>query len=403
MILDHQVGSEQVPWRHGFDHGVEPSVLAGFPYVWDDLREASRAFRSDAMPWTMWYLTRFDDVQAALQRHDLFSSEQVNYNVTDTHKWIPAQIDPPDHTQYRVVITPLLGVAAMASMEPGIRDIARRLVDEIVAAGGTGCDFVDRFARRLPSGVFMQLLGLPTEEADTFLAWAGEMLLTNNAQDPTGSIRKQAARTIYRYLGDTIAQRRERPGDDVVSRLLDAQVGDRPITDAELLEICFLFYVAGMDTTSGVLSYVFQHLAQRPDHRRLLRERPHMIEPFVEECLRYYSIVATSRVVRDDVEFAACPMHAGDRIVVSTTGANRDPRHFPNADEFVIDRSPNRHLAFGAGIHRCVGAPLARLEVRIAVQEWLRTFPEFSIDPHVPITQHVGGSAGLDNLPLVWS
>jgi cytochrome P450 len=151
-----------------------------------------------------------------------------------------------------------------------------------------------------------------------------------------------------------------------------------------------------------VFSYAFRHLAEHPEHRQMLIDNPAAIDAFVEEVLRYYSIVSTSRVVRDDVEFAGCPMRAGDRIVLSTTGANRDPRQFTDADQFIPDRTPNRHIAFGAGIHRCVGAPLARMELRVSIDEWLRVIPNFSVASGANITQHVGGAAGLDTLALEW-
>ncbi len=394
------MSAAEIPWRRGFDHGTDTTVIDGHPDVWDELREGSRAFRSDAMPWTLWYLTRFEDVQAGFQLHNLFSSAQVNYNVDDTHQWIPAQVDPPNHTKYRVLLNPLFSARAVAEMEPDVRSLARTLAIEL--AESNGGDFIDRFAHRLPSSVFMALLGLPVEQADTFLGWAKALLHTSNAQDPTGTIRKDASRTIYRYLGDQIVSRRSQPTDDVISRLLAGEVDGRPVTDAEVREMCFLLYVAGMDTTAGTLGYTFRHLATHPEHRRLLIDEPGRIDAFVDECLRYYSTVATSRVVRDDVEFAECPMRSGDRIVLSTTGANRDPRQFADADQFVPDRQPNRHIAFGAGIHRCVGAPLARMELRVAVDEWLRVIPDFAIADDAVITQHVGGAAGLDQLALVW-
>ncbi len=401
MIDPRQISyPPQVPLRPGFDHGTDPDVLLHHPYVWDALREDARAFRSDAMPWTLWYLTRFDDVQAAFQKHGVFSSAQVNYNVTDTHQWIPAQVDPPDHTKYRVLLNPLFGTSAVDNMEPHVRGLARSLVAGLALTGG--CDFVADFAQRLPSGVFMHLMGLPAAEADTFLEWAKALLHNSETRDPGAVIRKDASRTIYRYLADVIAARRATRGEDVVSRLLAAQIDGRPVTDGELREICFLLYVAGMDTTAGVFSYAFHHLAEHPEHRKMLIAEPAAIDAFVEEVLRYYSIVATSRVVRDDVEFAGCPMQAGDRIVLSTTGANRDPRQFVDADQFIADRAPNRHIAFGAGIHRCVGAPLARMELRVAIDEWLRVIPGFCVAEGATITQHVGGAAGLDKLGLEW-
>jgi cytochrome P450 len=249
----------------------------------------------------------------------------------------------------------------------------------------------------------MRLMGLPVAEAEQFLRWAHELMHTKPDADPDGAVRGGAMTSIMQYLGALISARQAEPLDDIVSHLVTSTIDGRPLTMEELLETCFLLYMAGLDTVAGMLTYTFKHLAEHPAHQELVRTRPDAIEGVVEECLRRYAIVTTSRVVTRDVEFGGCPMKAGDRIVTPTASANRDPAAFERADEFVPDRSPNRHIAFGAGPHRCVGSHLARLELRVALEEWHRRIPSYRIPDGSVIEQHVGGVAGVDRLPLAWA
>lgn len=394
-----------VRFRPGFDHATDPALLRGHPVEWDRLREDSRAFRSDAAKqhgntWDNWYLLRFDDVYEAFQRHDLFSSRQTLYLVEDAHRWIPNEVDPPEHTRYRTALNPMFSPKAIGALEPEIRSLAASLVDSVAGAGA--CDAVLDVARPLPTTIFMQMMGMPVEQAPTFLAWASDMLHATAATDPDGAVRKRATKAIYGYLRELVAERRARPEDDIVSRLMAVDGEGGPFSDDELLEMSMLLYIAGMDTVAGVLSYVFLHLALHAEERRRLVDDRTAVPSFVEECLRFYSIVSVARVVRDDTAYAGCPLRRDDRVVLCTGAANRDPRQFYDADRFVGDRSPNRHIAFGAGIHRCLGSHLARLELRIAVEEWLARIPDFEVAPHTELRHHVGGAAGLDALPLVW-
>jgi cytochrome P450 len=391
---------DEIPLVAGFDHGTDAALLADLAGEWDRLREQSRAFHSDAHPWNLWYLTRFDDVASAFRDVQRFSSRQTNYNIDDTHRWIPAQVDPPEHTPYRTAINPRFAPGAVAEMEPAVRSRCVELIEQLAADGA--CDVVTQFARRFPTSVFMEMLGLPLVESDTFLGWASDLLHTSGSSPEASQKRGDAARTIYRYLRSMIADRRREPRDDIISSILDVQVGGRPITDDELREIAMLLYIAGMDTVAGLISYAFQHLADHPEDRAFLRDDPGRVPVAVEEFLRYFSVASPARVVREDTDFAGCPMKAGDRIVLATWPANRDPRQFTDAERFVIDRQMNRHCAFGLGIHRCVGSHLARLELRVAIEEWLQRIPDFSVAPGAVITQHVAGAAGLDTLPLVW-
>lgn len=397
--------AEPVPVLQAFDHGTDPDLLADLVAEWDRLRESSRAFASDAQAWPLWYLTRFEDVAEAFRDHETFSSRQTNYNVDDPNRWIPAQVDPPDHTPYRTLMNPHFGPAAIAALEPVVRERCVELIGEFADEGE--CEVVTQFARRFPTSIFMELMGLPIEQSDTFLGWASALLHTAGSRPEAAAIRTDAARTIYRYLRQMIVDRRAEPRDDMMSALIAAEMTTaegvtRPLGDDELREIAMLLYVAGMDTVAGVSSYVMRHLAEHPEVRAFLQADLRRIPVAVEEFLRYFAIASPARVVRNDIEFAGCPMRAGDRVVLATWPANRDPRQFERADELILDRQLNRHSAFGVGIHRCLGSHLARLELRVMLEEWLVRIPDFAITPGVPITQHVAGAAGLDNLPLSW-
>lgn len=391
---------DESPLLPGFDHGTDHALLGDLAGEWDRLREHARTFRSDAQPWTLWYLTRFDDVVGAFRDVERFSSRQTNYNVDDPNRWIPAQVDPPAHTPYRTAMNPRFSPGAVAAMKPAIRARCVELIEEFAPDGR--CEVVGQFARRFPTSIFMEMVGLPLDEADTFLGWASDLMHTAGSSPDAQRTRTEAARTIYGYLRQMIADRRAAPGDDVISSLLDVQIDGRPITDDELREMAMLLYIAGMDTVAGLVSYVLQHLAEHPEHRTYLRGDVARVPAAVEELLRFYSVTSPARVVRTDTEFAGCPMHTGDRVVLATWPANRDPRAFPDADRFVIDRQVNRHCAFGVGIHRCLGSHLARLELRVVIEEWLTRIPDFAVEPGAVITQHVAGAAGLDNLPLIW-
>jgi cytochrome P450 len=395
--------SGEIPLKKGFNHENDPEVVAGHPGIWDRFREEGRVFRSDAASWTVWYLLGFDDVRDAFQQHDLFSS-RVILAFTEEHEqmpWLPLTLDPPDHTRYRRLLNQWFTPTAAKDMTPQIRARCIELIDGLRANGK--CDFVAEFARLFPTTVFMKMMGLPVEEAPKFLGWIEQMMHATDPADPAGGFRGEIRMTVVQYLSRLIEARKAEPRDDLVSYLVHADFEGRKLADEELLGISFLLYMAGLDTVAGMLSYVFRHLAERPEHRALLRERPEMIPDAVEEFLRYYAIVITSRFVTQDLEFAGCPMRAGDRVVLATPAPSRDPEGFARADEFLIDRKENRHLAFGAGAHRCLGSHLARVELSVAIEEWLRRIPEFRIAEGAKLKQHIGGVAGLDTLPLVWA
>jgi cytochrome P450 len=401
MTSPTTVQGTEVPLRPDYDYSGDPALRRDHHVEWDRLREAHRAFASDKVEaWTIWFLLRYEDVHTAFQRPDLFSSRSVLVYEEKEGQWIPEELDPPEHTKYRQLMNPLFSPGRVQAMEPWIRSFCVSLIEGFAPEGKV--DLVDAFARQFPTRIFMELFGLPVEEADKFLTWVDGMMHTLPEDDPDFSIRLGHTATVMSYMTDLINERRANRRADIITYLVGCSVDGRPLNDEELLQMCFLMYMAGLDTVAGMLGFTFWHLAKNPDHQRILREDPAAIPDAVEEFLRYYAIVNTGRVVTQDVEFGGCPMKAGDRVVLPTAPANRDPREVGDASSFVIDRKPNRHIAFGAGPHRCLGSHLARLELRIALEEFHRLIPEYRLEDGASVDQYVGGVSVVKNLPLVW-
>jgi cytochrome P450 len=401
--------------RGSWTYADDPDLVADPWTTWDRLREESRAFVAStaAADWDVWTLLRYDDVHAALRDPELFSSRSVLHvyqgpklidpaEADAVRGMIPEELDPPEHTKYRQLLTPLFAPQVIETLEPMIRAWCIELIEGFAARGY--CDLNREFARQYPTMIFLRLMGLPEGGVGNFLDTvqdrirdAALMGISEQESMTTGYIM-----ATMEHMNTVLDERRAERQDDIVSYLLDVEVDGRPLDDTELQQICTLLYAAGLDTVAGELGYMFLHLANRPDHRRLVREQPEIIPAFVEETLRMYSIVTTNRIVTRDVEFAGCPMKAGDRVLLSMPAADRDPLQFPDADTFDVSRASNRHLAFAAGPHRCLGSHLARLELAIALEEWHLRIPDYTLAPGADVTFHIGGVAGVDTLPLEW-
>ena len=412
-----EAGHPEAPLdRAGWTYTDDPDLVAAPWETWDHLREASRAFVAStaAEDWNVWTLMRYRDVHDALRTPELFSSRSVLHvyegpklidpaEAAAVRGMIPEELDPPEHTKYRQLLTPLFAPQSIETLEPMIRAWCVELIDGFLAQGH--CDLNRDFARQYPTMIFLRLMGLPEGGAGNFLAEVNDRIREaaqtgfSEAQSMTGAYMM----AMYEYMETVLEERRTERQDDIVSYLLDIEVDGRPFDDDELRQVCTLLYAAGLDTVAGQLGYMFHHLVQHPEHRRIVTEEPQRIPDFVEEALRMYSIVTTNRIVTRDVEFAGCPMKAGDRVLLSMPAADRDPLEFPDAATFDIDRRDNRHIAFAAGPHRCLGSHLARLELQIAVEEWHRRIPDYRLAPGAEVHFHVGGVAGVDNLPLQWA
>ena len=399
-------GGTAVPIREKFLHSEDPELRRSGFAGWDRIRNETPVFLSGhngpGQSQSLWYLLGYEDVYTILRDTGLFSSKGFTHpDYESDYVMIPSELDPPEHTRYRTLLNPFFSPARIAQLEPTVREVCREIIDGLVDAGS--CDVVKDLALQFPTTVFLRQLGLPVDERETFIRWVHQSQHTSRADDPDGTIRDRADREIHEYMADLVRERRKYPTEDLVSNLLACRLDGRPMEERMLSGMLYLLFLAGLDTVSSMLGFTFMHLANHDEDRRRLSADPTLAPAAVEEMLRYYSIVSIARHVTADAAVSGCPMKQGDRVVVPLATADRDPSAFPSADQFVIDRKPNRHIAFGVGPHRCVGSHLARLELRVAMEEWHRRIPEYTIPPATDLGLRVGlFVTSLERLPLQW-
>jgi cytochrome P450 len=383
-----------------------PAQAAGCHWeLADELRETSPVF-FNTFAQGYWVFTRHDAVRDIYKTPELFSSESITpWQPDPIYRFVPTQIDAPDHIKYRRIVNPWFSPRAIDAAEPAMRALCRRLVEETAPAGA--CDFVTGFALRYPTEAFLSVAGIDPADADLFVPWV-EDFFGGFSGDPAGlEPMAKALEGIREYWVAALAERRSDPAPregDLASHLLHSTFDDRPLTDSELLDMLTVLVLAGLDTTRGTMGYLFQHLAEHPEHRRRLIDEPELIPSAVEEVLRFYTIIfGDGRKVTRDAEFHGVELKRGDMVYGLVSGANRDPRAYERAGEFVIDRERNNHMGFANGPHRCLGMHLARRELQLAVEEWLRIIPDFHIAAAEPLEERGGGAMmTLTTLPLVW-
>ncbi len=339
-------------------------------------------------------------VEYALTHPEEFSSGMDAVDLGQSVPLIPLQVDPPDHRKYRRLLDPIFAPRRMNLLEPEITRLVNELIDGFVDKGG--CEFATDFAIPLPSSVFLALVGLPLSHLESFLEMKDGILRpSGNDMDEIKDGQKAAARRIEDYFADAVKDRRANPRDDILSLFIEAEVDGERLTEDEILGICFLFILAGLDTVTDSLECFIARLARHPDERRQIADDPAIIPSAVEELLRWETPVTTvARVATKDVDLGGCPIHAGDNVGIVIGSANTDDEAVPGMDQVDLARSENRHLAFGGGVHRCLGSHLARLELRIALREWHRRIPEYSIVPGTELS-YMMGLRQIDSLPLV--
>jgi cytochrome P450 len=381
-----------------FDYHQDPDFLSDPHLAFERIRD-QRVFFSPRYG-GYWVLTRAEDIRLAFQQPDIFSSREFSIPTGIYPRVLrPLSLDPPDHGTYRQPLAPLFAPNSVARREKELRGVCADLVEGF--AGDGKVDLVAGLARPFPTTVFVSILGLPVAEAPVFEQWNHDLL---HAYDEPER-RQQAAKNILSYLDDLVGRRMaEGPlaGEDLFSVLLKAKVSGRALTHDELLDYAFMLFIAGLDTVTASLGFSLHCLATRPDLQVQLASGQSLVSAAVEEFLRAYSIINTARVVTQDASFAGVEMRAGDRVLLSTPLAGRDPYEVDQADQIVLDRQVNRHLAFGAGPHRCLGSHLARLELRIALEELLRRVRAFRLQDGAEVVRHGGGALGIDQLPVCW-
>lgn len=325
-------------------------------------------------------LSRYEDVRWALKHPEVFSSDFVAVDIGQDRPLIPLQIDPPEHAKYRRVIDPTLGPHEVHPLDAEVRALVNDLIDRFIDRGSV--DAHAEFTVPLPCTVFLQLCGLPLEDLEQFLVWK-DNIIRPGTFDPEqdAKIRRATGAAMYAYFESALDQRERRPGTDLLSRFFTSEVDGRRMSKEEMLDICYLFILGGLDTVTSTLDCSLAYLAAHPEHRDAIAADLSLVPAAVEELLRYHTpVMQIVRAVKQPVELHGVSMEPGDTVMLMLGAADTDPAEFgDDASEFDLHRDVNRHLAFGGGPHRCLGSHLARFELKVALEEWHRRIPEYSV------------------------
>jgi cytochrome P450 len=396
--------------------------------IWDLLRAELPVARVDRAPMMMlgetggWVLTRYDDIADALCRPEDLSSEVGSYGV---RPWIPQAIDPPKHTGYRRLLNPWFTGDAMSKLEPHLEQYAGDLLEKMLAKDEF--DFVADFADPFPTVIFCELIGFPLADYQQIMDWKNVLMHADDGHSrgralalakgrvlgiPVDAgvepgqffqIRAVVGLEIYAYLKKLIDERRQQPADDLITKLLEARYeGERPLTQEELEDTLFLLFMAGLDTVASVLGLIVKNFAEDPARRRefvALMEDRERVGSAIEELVRLHAIVTMPRRATRAIGFRGEGIAENEIVALPSAAANRDPEQFSRPHEMILDRSPNRHLGFGLGPHRCLGIHLARRELRVALQALHRRLPEYRLHPSRK-PELFGGMKGVSSLWL---
>ena len=344
-----------------------------------------------------WVFTRAEDIERAQRDGVLYSMREVSLPAGETPTpVIPLESDEPEHAQYRAVLAPAFDPPKIMALEAGVRELAAELIEAFKPKGR--CEFISEFAAHLPIVIFMSLANLPKEHREMLVGW------TNDAvRPPTPQHRLDAYRKTGEYIAKLMEERRNSTADDIVSRVMRGRMADRDMTDSEKHSMILNAMFGGLDTVTSAMSFIAKFLAKNPEHRRQLIKEPALIPRAVEELLRRHGVSNTARVVTRDFEHKGIHFKTGERVLLMSTLYGLDERRFPNAEQVDFTRKDMRHATFGNGTHRCLGALLARTELKVFIGEWLSRIPDFSLDPNDPPLA-VGGMVNcVVHLPLRWN
>lgn len=389
-------------WATDFDH-THPDYAARAPEIWDELRETCPVAHSDRHG-GVWLPVRHEDVAAVARDTQHFSSEGVIVHgfkpegLAPLGYAPPITADPPAHAESRRILLPAFGPKEILRWEKATRETCNELIDDIVNRDTDLADAATEYAQHIPVRVIADMLGVPRADGDIFRGFIHRIL--EEPGEHLGQLEYED--TLDYYLTKTIEARMANPGDDLISQLLEAEHEGKPLTPDHIKGTVGLLILAGIDTTWSAIGASLFHLATHPEDRRRLATDPEVLPFAVEEFLRFYAPVTMARIVAEETELGGCPVGERDWVLLPFPAANRDPEAFEDADRFIIDRQRNRHVAFGLGIHRCAGSNLARMELTVALEEWIRRIPEFELASQDPATVRwsTGQVRGPRELPI---
>jgi cytochrome P450 len=342
-----------------------------------------------------YYITRREDVLAALRNPKVFSSRLALQPPGSPIPVIPLAFDPPEHTRYRRILQPFFSPHGLSKSRPVLERHAVEMIGVLADRGE--CEVMEDLARLYPFQVFLDLYGLPLEDRDQLIAWKDAVI----ADRPyvTEAEIASPARNLYEYLTNVIKQRRQNPGSDMLSRVM---ASDGNFTDLELLGMSHLLILAGLDTVTAAIGFSLLELARRPELRTMLRHNPRQIRVFIEEIVRLEpSAPVAPRVLTETVEVGGMLLPKGSSVHLCMAAVNRDGSDAISTDELVMDGKVHRHWGFGGGPHRCLGSHLGRMELTVLVDEWLKKVPEFELVPgYEPEIRFPSKTFALKSLPL---
>jgi len=345
-----------------------------------------------------WIVTRAADIEYIQKNHDPFSMRRITLPEDGNRpRLLPIELDPPEHARFRSILNQFFTPRAVKTLQDQARVLAIELIDGFKTRGH--CDFIADFAMKLPIFIFMKMVDQPLDNLDQLLEWTE---MTVRPKQP--SDRATAHHAMNEYLLGVIAARRAKPGSDLLSAVVSAQVGGDAIAEVDLLSIMSNLMFGGLDTVASSLGFAAKYLAENPDKRRELVERPELIANAVDELLRMFAPSSTARVVTREIEFGGLTFKEDDRVYVRPILHGMDERKFPNPLEADWERPAleRNYAAFGNGPHRCPGATLARSEMRIFLEEWLKRIPDFAVDDSQQAVYGAGMVNAVLHLPLVW-
>jgi cytochrome P450 len=366
------------------------------------LRDQHRVFytpkgRKSLLGGGTWVFTRAEDIRAVLQDAATFrSGGNRPFGKALGEDWVlvPVDLDPPEHDRMRGFMNPLFSPKRVAALAPKIEQRAVELMSRFEGRGH--CAFVEEFAKPFPVTIFLEMFGLPVSEMDRFLVWE------ENIIHRQGPVQLESMRELRDHLAKIIEERRQAPRDDLISHAVTGEIDGVKLTYDEIMGMCIMLFMGGLDTVTSELGFLFRHLAENPDQQAQLRADPSLIPTALEELLRMYPIITTGRIAARDVDIAGVHIKAGENVACPLAAASRDPSEIPDPTRVDLARSPNRHSAFGFGPHRCIGSHLARRELAVAIEQWLKRIPPFRLAPGAQLTAKGAGVVALQSLPLVW-
>jgi len=364
--------------------------------IWTRLRNECPVAHSDELG-GFHLLSRYDDVWAATLDTETYSSAQGTTVPKHPVRMPPEDTDDPEHRLYRKIMDPLFTPKAVKVMESWIREMTVELLDGVDDL--TRFDFVGEFSSQLPRHVILRIIGVPDEDLPELI---DAMIALNGAYDDAER-GAAAGATLYGYFARKIEQRRLEPRrDDLISALLEGDFGGEPLSDLDMQHMLILTILGGTDTSSGAMGGMMLWLADHPEDYARLRQDPELMRTAIDEFLRYVSPVAyMARTTTTDVEVRGCPINRDEKVLLGYGPANRDSEKFERADEVLLDRHPNPHVAFGAGPHRCLGANLVKLEMKVVLEEVIARFESFEVEDYTKLRYQRGQARNLECLPLV--